>query len=74
MQSYWHWIRQKASPREAIHDIKQSIIESPETCIYSCFFLTFNGQKLNDFEELGDIEGITTESQLQLVEGMCEHY
>ncbi|KAI9279396.1 clustered mitochondria-domain-containing protein, partial [Umbelopsis sp. AD052] len=57
-----------ASPREAIHDIKQSIIESPETCIYSCFYLTFNGQKLNDFEELGDIEGITTESELHLVE------
>ncbi|GAB5586112.1 Intracellular distribution of mitochondria [Umbelopsis nana] len=57
-----------ASPREAIHDIKQSIIESPETCIYSCFYLTFNGEKLNDFQELGEVEGITTESELLLVE------
>ncbi|CAM0142559.1 Intracellular distribution of mitochondria [Umbelopsis sp. WA50703] len=57
-----------ASPREAIHDIKQSIIESPETCIYSCFYLTFNGNKLNEFQELGEVEGITTESQLQLIE------
>ncbi|KAI8337160.1 clustered mitochondria-domain-containing protein [Chlamydoabsidia padenii] len=57
-----------ASPREAIHDIKQSIMESPETCAYSCFYLSFNGKRINDFMELGEVEGITTESELQLVE------
>ncbi|KAG0166155.1 Intracellular distribution of mitochondria [Apophysomyces sp. BC1034] len=57
-----------ASPREAIHDIKQSIMESPETCAHSCFYLAFNGKRLNDFSELGEVEGITTETELELVE------
>ncbi|KAI8144263.1 clustered mitochondria-domain-containing protein [Fennellomyces sp. T-0311] len=57
-----------ASPREAIHDIKQSVMESPETCAHSCFYLALNGKRLNDFAELGEIEGMTTETELQLVE------
>ncbi|KAI8393980.1 clustered mitochondria-domain-containing protein [Radiomyces spectabilis] len=57
-----------ASPREAIQDIKQSIMESPETCAHSCFYLAFQGKRLNDFGELGEVEGITTESVLELVE------
>ncbi|KAI9497198.1 clustered mitochondria-domain-containing protein [Zychaea mexicana] len=57
-----------ASPREAIHDIKQSVMESPETCVHSCFYLALNGKRLNDFAELGEIEGMTPETELQLVE------
>ncbi|KAG0305797.1 Intracellular distribution of mitochondria [Dissophora globulifera] len=51
-----------ASPREAIQDVRQSIVESTETCIHSCFSLAFNGTKLNDFMELGDVEGITPDN------------
>ncbi|RUS33254.1 clustered mitochondria-domain-containing protein [Jimgerdemannia flammicorona] len=57
-----------ASPREAIHDIKQSIIESPETCIYSCFYLSYKGVRLNDFMDLGEIEGVTPQSEFELIE------
>lgn len=57
----------QASPREAIHDVRQSIVESTETCIHSCFSLAFNGTKLNDFMELGDVEGITPDSELDLI-------
>ncbi|KAG0208924.1 Intracellular distribution of mitochondria [Mortierella sp. GBA30] len=56
-----------ASPREAIQDVRQSIIESTETCMHSCFSLAFNGKKLNDFMELGDVEGITPDSELDLI-------
>ncbi|KAF9948959.1 Intracellular distribution of mitochondria [Mortierella alpina] len=56
-----------ASPREAIQDVRQSIIESTETCMHSCFSLAFNGNKLNDFMELGDVEGITPDSELDLI-------
>ncbi|KAF9579168.1 Intracellular distribution of mitochondria, partial [Lunasporangiospora selenospora] len=56
-----------ASPREAIQDVRQSIVESTETCIHSCFSLAFNGVKLNDFMELGDVEGITPDSELDLI-------
>lgn len=44
-------------------------MESPDTCANSCFYLAFNGQRINDYLELGEIEGITTESELELVEG-----
>ncbi|KAG0231375.1 Intracellular distribution of mitochondria [Actinomortierella wolfii] len=56
-----------ASPHEAIQDVRQSIVESTETCIYSCFSLAFNGVKLNDFMELGDVEGITPDAELDLI-------
>ncbi|KAF9433689.1 Intracellular distribution of mitochondria [Entomortierella beljakovae] len=56
-----------ASPHEAIQDVRQSIVESTETCIHSCFSLSFNGVKLNDFIELGDVEGITPDSELDLI-------
>ncbi|KAG0235322.1 clustered mitochondria-domain-containing protein [Mortierella sp. GBAus27b] len=56
-----------ASPREAIQDVRQSIVESTETCMHSCFSLAFNGQKLNDFMELGNVEGITPDSELDLI-------
>lgn len=51
-------------------DIKQSIMESPETCAHSCFYLTLNGNRLNDYVELGEVEGMTAESILELVEGI----
>lgn len=50
-------------------DIKQSIMESPDTCANSCFYLSYNGKRVNDYLELGEIEGITPESELVMVEG-----
>jgi protein TIF31 len=44
-------------------------MESPDTCANSCFYLAFNGQRVNDYLELCDIEGITSESELELIEG-----
>ncbi|KAI9254747.1 clustered mitochondria-domain-containing protein [Helicostylum pulchrum] len=56
------------SPHETILDIKQSIMESPDTCANSCFYLSYNGKRVNDYLELGEIEGITPESELVMVE------
>ncbi|KAG2213982.1 hypothetical protein INT47_001252 [Mucor saturninus] len=56
------------SPRETVQDIKQSIMESPDTCANSCFYLSLNGKRVNDYLELGEIEGITPESELVMVE------
>lgn len=46
-------------------------MESPDTCANSCFYLSFNGKRVNDYLELGEIEGITPESELVMVEGSC---
>lgn len=44
-------------------------MESPDTCANSCFYLAFNGKRINDYLELGEVEGITPESELALIEG-----
>jgi hypothetical protein len=47
-------------------------MESPDTCTHSCFYLAFNGKRINDYLELGEVEGITPESELQLIEGIVD--
>ncbi len=49
-------------------------MESPDTCANSCFYLSYNGVRVNDYLELGEIEGITPESVLELVEGNILEY
>ncbi|KAF8458391.1 clustered mitochondria-domain-containing protein [Terfezia claveryi] len=54
--------------QEQMQDIRQSIIELPDTVQYSCFHLEHNGTRINDFIELSDVPEITAESELVLVE------
>ncbi|KAJ1956116.1 Intracellular distribution of mitochondria, partial [Linderina pennispora] len=57
-----------ATPQETVQDVKQVISENPDTIEYSCFHLTLDGQQLNDFAELGEIESLQKDSKLILVE------
>ncbi|KAJ2506921.1 Intracellular distribution of mitochondria, partial [Coemansia sp. RSA 2052] len=57
-----------ASSQETVQDLKQAVGETAGTVEYSCFYLSFNGQKLNDFSMLSEIEGLATDSELVLVE------
>ncbi|KAJ2233539.1 Intracellular distribution of mitochondria [Coemansia sp. RSA 1722] len=57
-----------ATAQETIQDLKQVVSENQSTIEYSCFFLALDGQRLNDFAELGEIEGLAKESQLELHE------
>ncbi|RKF53868.1 Clustered mitochondria protein-like protein [Golovinomyces cichoracearum] len=56
------------SSQEAIHDIQQSVIEYPGTFQYSCFHLEHKGKRINDFTLISEVEGITQEPELTLVE------
>ena len=58
----------QVSTQEQIQDIRQTIVEFPDTFQYSCFHLEHVGRPVNDFIELSDVEGFTTESELTLVE------
>lgn len=51
-----------------MQDIRQSIVELPYAAQYSCFHLTHDGERLNDYMELSDAPGITSSSELTLVE------
>lgn len=56
------------SSQEAIHDIRQSIIETPGTFQYSCFHLEHKGERINDFVQLSEVKDLTPESEIKLVE------
>ncbi|KAK4195580.1 clustered mitochondria protein [Triangularia verruculosa] len=56
------------SPLEQIHEIRQSIIEHPIAVQYSCFHLEHNGQRINDFIQVSDVEGLANGSELRVVE------
>ncbi|CZS95779.1 hypothetical protein WAI453_001610 [Rhynchosporium graminicola] len=56
------------SSQEAMHDVRQSVIETPGTFQYSCFHLQHKGQRINEFIQISEVEGLTPESELTLVE------
>ncbi|KAL2181549.1 clustered mitochondria-domain-containing protein [Thermothelomyces heterothallicus CBS 202.75] len=56
------------SPLEQIHEIRQSVIEHPVAVQYSCFHLEHNGQRINDFVQVADVEGLAPGSELHVVE------
>ena len=56
------------SPQEQVQDLRQSIIETPQTFQYSCFHLEHSGERINDFVELSEVPGLQADSELTLVE------
>lgn len=57
-----------ASTQEQVQDLRQSVIDSPQTFQYSCFHLEHNGQRINDFVELSEVPGIGPDAEITLVE------
>ncbi|OCK75085.1 hypothetical protein K432DRAFT_429645 [Lepidopterella palustris CBS 459.81] len=56
------------STQEQVQDLRQSIVEQPQTFQYSCFHLEYNGQRINDFIELSEVPDLNAGSELTLVE------
>ena len=52
-----------------MQEVRQWLIDSPETSNYTCFSLHLDGRKLDDYKELQE-EGITQDVDLELVEGL----
>ncbi|QSZ35153.1 hypothetical protein DSL72_008020 [Monilinia vaccinii-corymbosi] len=63
-----HKIQIIVSSQEAIHDVRQSIIELPGTFQYSCFHLEHRGERINDFVQISEVPGLTADSEIRLVE------
>ena len=51
-----------------MQDVRQSIIEFPETYRYSCYHLEHSGQRVNDFVQISEVETLKAGSEIQLVE------
>ena len=54
--------------QEQLQDLRQSIVEFPATFQYTCFHLEHNHNRINDFVELSEVEGLKPNSQIFLVE------
>ncbi|KFZ15319.1 hypothetical protein V502_05688 [Pseudogymnoascus sp. VKM F-4520 (FW-2644)] len=63
-----HKMQIMVSSQEQVHDVRQSVIELPDTFQYSCFHLEHNGERINDFIQLSDVKDLVPESELKLVE------
>ena len=56
------------SSQEQVQDLRQSIVETPETFQYTCFHLEHNGERINDFVELSEVKDLKADSEITLVE------
>ena len=56
------------SQQEQVQDVRQSIVETPDTFQYTCFHLEHNGERINDFVELSEVKDLKPDSELVLVE------
>ncbi|KIW73182.1 hypothetical protein PV04_01319 [Phialophora macrospora] len=54
--------------QEQVQDVRQSIVETPDTFQYTCFHLEHNGQRINDFVELSEVKGLKPDDEIVLVE------
>ncbi|KAK6210182.1 hypothetical protein QIS74_11766 [Colletotrichum tabaci] len=56
------------SPQEQVHEVRQSIIDLPVAFQYTCFHLEHHGERINDFLPISEIEGLTEDPEVKLVE------
>ena len=56
------------SNQEQVQDVRQSIVETPDTFQYTCFHLEHEGKKINDFVELSEVKDLKPDSEIALVE------
>lgn len=54
--------------QEQVQDVRQSIVETPDTFQYTCFHLEHNGRKINDFVELSEVKDLKPNDEIVLVE------
>lgn len=56
-----------------MNDLLQYAFEKPESCYRTCLAIYFKGKRIDNFSELGSIEGLVAGSKLELVEGTCTY-
>lgn len=56
------------STQDQAQELKQSIIDVPHTFQYSCFHLEADGERIPEFVDLGQVEGVFPDAELALVE------
>jgi protein TIF31 len=57
------------SLQDNVQDMRQVVLDRPESCYRTCFSLIFDGVRLDDFAELHMIEGLKDNCVIKVVEG-----
>ncbi|MCJ1389502.1 Intracellular distribution of mitochondria [Xylographa bjoerkii] len=61
-------IQVMVSTQEQVQDLRNSIVELPDTFQYSCFHLEHKGTRINDFVELSEVKELIPGAEMKLVE------
>ncbi|XP_031550707.1 clustered mitochondria protein homolog [Actinia tenebrosa] len=56
------------SLQDNVQDLRQIVLDRPESCYRTCFSLVFDGTRLDDFAELHMIEGLKDNCVIKIVE------
>ena len=57
------------SLQDNVQDLRQIVLDRPESCYRTCFSLQIDGVRLDDFAELHMIEGLKDDATVKVVEG-----
>ena len=57
------------SSKDTVHDLSQLLLEKPESCYRTCTSAWHNKKRLDDFCELGAVDGLKQGDIVELVEG-----
>lgn len=55
--------------QDNVQDLRQVVLDRPESCYRTCFSLQIDGVRLDDFAELHMLEGLKDETTIKAVEG-----
>ena len=63
------------SPKDSVMDVRQFLLDAPETCFFTCYNLILNNKEgsihLEDYNEISEIADITSDHcSLEMVSGM----
>ena len=53
-----------------MQEIRQVVLDRPESCFRTCFSLQLNGNRLDDFVELHTVEDMKEDAVVKVVDGM----
>eukprot|EP01112_Ceratiomyxa_fruticulosa_P021253 TRINITY_DN7410_c0_g1_i1.p1 TRINITY_DN7410_c0_g1~~TRINITY_DN7410_c0_g1_i1.p1 ORF type:complete len:1364 (+),score=366.09 TRINITY_DN7410_c0_g1_i1:107-4198(+) len=59
-------IQIQVTPLDSVQDIKQFLIEAPDTCYFTSFDLFLNGKKLNELSQLSEIADLRENSTIEM--------
>ena len=56
--------------QDNVQDLRQVVLDRPESCYRTCFSLQIEGVRLDDFAELHMVEGLKDGVTIKVVEGI----